>query len=81
MYGEKCEIFTYHMSLKYLFTQKELNMRQMRWLELMNDYNCTIRYHTGKSNLVAEALSRKERINVMSLSKEFKGNGKARIRD
>ena len=71
LYGEKCEIYTDHKSLKYLFTQKELNMRQRRWLELIKDYDCTINYHSGKANVVADALSRKERINLMALSKKL----------
>ena len=57
MYGEKCEIYTDHKSLKYFFTQKELNMRQRRWLELVKDYDCEILYHPGKSNVVVDALS------------------------
>ncbi|KAL0546686.1 hypothetical protein IC582_016598 [Cucumis melo] len=52
-------IFTDHKSLKYFFTQKELNMRQRRWLELVKDYDCQILYHPGKENVVADALSRK----------------------
>ncbi|KAA0065875.1 pol protein [Cucumis melo var. makuwa] len=59
LYGEKIQIFTDHKSLKYFFTQKELNMRQRRWLELVNDYDCEILYHPGKTNVVADALSRK----------------------
>jgi hypothetical protein len=59
LYGEHCEIYTDHKSLKYFFTQKELNMRQRRWLELLNDYDCSINYHLGKANVVADALSRK----------------------
>ena len=55
----KCDIYTDHKSLKYFFTQKELNMRQRRWLELVKDYDCTINYHLGKANVVADALSRK----------------------
>ncbi|KAL8147704.1 hypothetical protein AgCh_005141 [Apium graveolens] len=74
-YGEKCKIYTDHKSLKYIFTQKELNMRQRRWLELIKDYDCTINYHPGKSNVVADALSRKERLNMIisseKLIKEF----------
>jgi len=59
LYGVSCEIFTDHKSLKYIFTQKELNMRQRRWLELMKDYDITIQYHPEKANMVADALSRK----------------------
>ncbi|KAL0546262.1 hypothetical protein IC582_016168 [Cucumis melo] len=59
LYGEKIQIFTDHKSLKYFFTQKELNMRQRRWLELVKDYHCEILYHPGKANVVADALSRK----------------------
>ncbi|KAA0033251.1 pol protein [Cucumis melo var. makuwa] len=57
--GEKIQIFTDHKSLKYFFTQKELNMRQRRWLELVKDYDCEILYHPGKANVAADALSRK----------------------
>ncbi|TYK29816.1 pol protein [Cucumis melo var. makuwa] len=59
LYGEKIHIFTDHKSLKYFVTQKELNMRQRRWLELVKDYDCEILYHPGKANVVADALSRK----------------------
>ena len=59
LFGETCEIFTDHKSLKYLFSQKELNMRQRRWIELLKDYDCIIQYHPGKTNIVADALSRK----------------------
>ncbi|XP_063948101.1 uncharacterized protein LOC135152195 [Daucus carota subsp. sativus] len=71
LYGEKCEIFTDHKSLKYIFTQKELNMRQRRWLELIKDYGCTISYHPGKANVVADALSRKERLNMLTMAQEL----------
>ena len=59
LYGVKCEIYTDHKSLKYIYTQKELNLRQRRWLELMKDYDISINYHLGKANVVADALSRK----------------------
>ena len=59
LYGEKCRIFTDHKSLKYLLTQKDLNLRQRRRLELFKDYDCIIDYHLGKANVVADALRRK----------------------
>ncbi|GJV09856.1 putative reverse transcriptase domain-containing protein [Tanacetum coccineum] len=62
LYGTKCVVFTDHKSLQHILDQKELNMRQRRWLELLSDYDCEIRYHPGKVNVVADALSRKERI-------------------
>ena len=65
--GERCEIYTDHKSLKYFFTQKELNMRQRRWLELVKDYDCEILYHPGKPNVVEDALSRRgpDRLNYL----------------
>ncbi|GJY48230.1 putative reverse transcriptase domain-containing protein, partial [Tanacetum coccineum] len=62
LYGTKCTVFTDHKSLQHILDQKELNMRQRRWLELLADYDCEIRYHLGKANVVADALSQKERI-------------------
>ncbi|GJR46793.1 putative reverse transcriptase domain-containing protein [Tanacetum coccineum] len=62
MYGTKCIVFSDHKSLQHILDQKELNMRQRRWLELLADYDCEIRYHPGKANVVVDALSRKEQI-------------------
>ncbi|GJV36219.1 putative reverse transcriptase domain-containing protein [Tanacetum coccineum] len=62
LYGTKCMVFTDHKSIQYILNQKELNMRQRHWLELLSDYDCEIRYHLGKANVVADVLSRKEQI-------------------
>ena len=59
LFGEKCTIYTNHKSLKYLMDQKELNLRQRRWLELIKDYDCVIDYHPSKANVEADAFSRK----------------------
>ncbi|GJU03577.1 putative reverse transcriptase domain-containing protein [Tanacetum coccineum] len=61
LYGTKCVVYTDHKSLQYILDQKELNMRQRRWIKLLSDYDCEIRYHPGKSNVVADALSKKVR--------------------
>jgi hypothetical protein len=52
--GNKCDIYTDHKSLKYIFTQSELNLRQRRWLELIKDNDLSIHYHPGKANIVAD---------------------------
>jgi hypothetical protein len=62
--GTKCRVYTDHKSLKYIFTQKDLNLRQCRWLELIKDYDLEIHYHSGKANLVADTLSRKEHVHA-----------------
>ncbi|GKA48305.1 putative nucleotidyltransferase, ribonuclease H [Tanacetum coccineum] len=62
LYGTKCTVFTDHKSLQHILDQKELNMRQRHWLELLADYDCEIRYHPGKANVVVDVLSQKERI-------------------
>ncbi|KAI3729060.1 hypothetical protein L6452_17707 [Arctium lappa] len=59
LYGTKCTLFTDYKSLKYIFDQKELNMRQQRWLELLKDYDWYLLYHPVKANVVADALSRR----------------------
>ncbi|GJT46097.1 putative reverse transcriptase domain-containing protein [Tanacetum coccineum] len=61
LYGMKCVVFTDHKSLQHILDQKELNMRQRRWLELLSDYDCELRYHPGKANVVADALSQKSK--------------------
>jgi hypothetical protein len=66
LYGQKCGIYTYHKSLKYIFTQSELNMRQRRWMELIKDYELEIHYHPGKANVVADAPSRKSQVNMLA---------------
>jgi hypothetical protein len=64
---KKYEIYIDHKSLKYFFTQNELNMRQMRWLELVKDYDCEINYYLSKANVVADALSRKSMVELAAL--------------
>src|SRR6266498_5034808 len=61
--GNVCHIYTDRKSLKYIFTQSKLNMRQQRWLELIKDYNLEVHYHPGKANVVADALNRKSHCN------------------
>jgi hypothetical protein len=65
--GAHCNIFTDHKSLKYIFTQADLNMRQRRWLELIKDYDLEVHYHPGKANVVADALSRKAQCNYLTI--------------
>jgi hypothetical protein len=65
MIGNKCRIFTDHKSLNYIFTQKDLNLIQRRWFELIKDYDLDIQYHPDKANVVADALSRKSQANML----------------
>ncbi|KAL4340238.1 hypothetical protein GQ457_08G028370 [Hibiscus cannabinus] len=67
LYGEKCIVYTDHKNLKYLMTQKELNLRQRRWLELLKDYDLSIEYHPGKAKVVADALSRKVAVELRAM--------------
>ena len=71
LYGEKCFIYTDHKSLKYLPSQRELNLRQRRWMELIKDYDYVIDYHPGKANVVANALSRNSIQTLRTLNAHF----------
>ncbi|XP_052484845.1 uncharacterized mitochondrial protein AtMg00860-like [Gossypium raimondii] len=64
LYGEKCHICTNHKILKYLLSQKELNLRQHRWIVLLKYYDCVIDYHSGKTNVVPDALSKKAAVEL-----------------
>ena len=68
LYGKEFEVYSYHKSLKYIFTQRDLNMRQRRWIEFLEDYDFTLHYHPGKANVVANALSRKSRGALASIA-------------
>ncbi|GJY90399.1 putative nucleotidyltransferase, ribonuclease H [Tanacetum coccineum] len=83
LYGTKCTVYTDHKSLQYILDQKELNMRQRRWIELLSDYDCVIRYHPGKANVVADALSRKDKepIRVRALVVTVHNNLPGQIRN
>ena len=59
LYGEEFEVYSYHKILKYIFTQRDLNMRQRRWMEFLEDYDFTLHYHPDKANVVTDALNRK----------------------
>jgi hypothetical protein len=65
--GNLVHIYMDHKSLMYLFTQPDLNMRQRRWLELIKDYELKVHYHSGKANVVADALSRRYRCNHLTV--------------
>ena len=87
LYGARFEVFSDHKSLRYLFDQKELNMRQRRWVEFLKDYDFELKYHPGKANVVADALSRKSlyvsrmMIQELGLLESFRDlNLKARIK-
>jgi hypothetical protein len=63
--GKRCELYTDHKSLKYIFTLSNLNLRQRRWLELIKDYDLGINYHPGKANVVADALSQRSHVSQL----------------
>jgi hypothetical protein len=63
--GKRCELYTDHKNLKYIFTQSNLNLRQRRWLELIKDYDLGIDYHPGKANVVADASSRRSHVSQL----------------
>ena len=73
MVGHKCEIYTDHKSLKYIFTQSDLNLRQRGWLELIKYYDLEVHYHPGKANVVADALSHRSYANMACVSQLPKG--------
>ena len=68
LYDKEFEVYSDHKSLKYIFTQRDLNMRQRRWMEFLEDYDFTFHYHPGKANVVADALSRKSRGELASVA-------------
>ena len=70
LYGEEFEVYSYHKSLKYIFTQRDLNMRQRIWMEFLEDYDFILHYHPGKANVVADALSRKSRGALASIASQ-----------
>ena len=70
LYGERFEMYLDHKSLKYIFTQRDLNMRQRRWMEFLEDYDFTLYYHLGKANMVADALNRKSRGALASIASQ-----------
>nr|GEZ34515.1 putative reverse transcriptase domain-containing protein [Tanacetum cinerariifolium] len=82
LFGKKSVIYTDHKSLQHIFSQKELNMQHHRWIELFSDYDCEIRYHPGKANVVDDALSRKEIVKpkrVRAINMIFQSSIKDRI--
>ena len=68
LYGKEFEVYSDHKSLKYIFTQRDLNMRQRRWMEFLENYDFFLHYHPGKANVVADALNRKSRGTLASIA-------------
>ena len=79
LYGEKCYIYTDHQSLKYLPTQKDLNLRQRKWMQTLANYDYVINYHPGKANVVADALSRKALYALSAMRVEMKVDDKGEV--
>ena len=70
LFGEQFEVYSDHKSLKYIFTQRDLNMRQRRWMEFLEDYDFSLHYHPNKANVVADTLSRKSRGTLASIASQ-----------
>jgi hypothetical protein len=84
---KRCELYTDHKSLKYIFTQLDLNLRQQRWLKLIKDYDLGINYHPGKANVVVDALSRTSHVDQLvvksvpsELCDEFDKQSQSKVR-
>ena len=74
LYGENCRIFTDHKSLKYLLTQKDMNLRQRRWLEMFKDYDCIIDYYLGKANVMTDVVKPGKIINFQKWKNDNDNN-------
>ena len=72
LYGAKFEVYIDHKSLKYVFTQRDLNLRQRRWVEYLKDYDFELAYHLGKANVVADALSKRSHVANLLESQEWR---------
>ena len=80
LYSEQFKVFSDHKSLKYIFTEQDLNMRQRRWMEYLKDYDFTLHYHPSKANVVVDALSRKSQGVLVSVaSREWQTQGSSGI--
>ena len=80
LYGEEFEVYSDHKNRKYIFTQRDLNMRQSRWMEFLEDYDFTLYYLPGKVNVVADALSRKSREALASIASRYSIVSMLRVR-
>ena len=70
LYGEEFEVYSDHKNLKYIFTQRDLNMGQRRWMKFLEDYDFTLHYHPGKANVVVDALNRKSQVALASIASQ-----------